>query len=133
MITTTTPGSAPPDVTEAHLVRTARTTGLLYLAFFIAGIFGTLVVRGHLFVADDAQATLTNLVDNQLLARIGIALELCIVLTQALTAVWFYRLFNSIDTTAAGSLTAFGLVNAVAILVSAGVLATALDTATDPR
>jgi hypothetical protein len=106
-------------------------TGLLYLAFFIAGILGTLVVRGQLFVADDANATLANLVDNQSLARIGIALELCIVLTQALTAVWFYRLFKSIDTMAAGSLTAFGLVNAVAVLISAGVLATALDTATD--
>ena len=132
MITTTTPGNAPSDVTAAHLVRTARATGLFYLAFFITGILGTYVVRGQLFVAGDAQATLTNLVDNQLLARIGIALELCIVLTQALTAVWFYRLFKSIDTMAAGSLTAFGLVNAVAVLVSAGVLATALDTATDP-
>lgn len=101
-------------------MRTARTTGLFYLAFFIAGIPGTLVVRGQLFVADDAHATLTNLVDNQFLARIGIALELCIVLTQALTPVWFYRLFKSIDTTAAGSLTAFGLVNAVAVLISAG-------------
>ena len=131
MITTTTPSSAQ-DVTRAHLVRTARTTGLFYLAFFIVGILGTYVVRGQVFVADDAHATLTNLVDNQLLARIGIALELCIVLTQALTAVWFYRLFKSIDTTAAGSLTAFGLVNAVAVLISAGVLATALDTATDP-
>ena len=54
------------------------------------------------------------------------------MLTQVLTAVWFYRLFKSIDTMAAGSLTAFGLVNAVAILISAGILATALDTATDP-
>jgi hypothetical protein len=132
MITTTTPSNAPSDVTTAQLVRTARATGLFYLAFFIAGILGTYVVRGQLFVADDTHATLTNLVENQFLARIGIALELCIVLTQALTAVWFYRLFKSIDTTAAGSLTAFGLVNSVAILISAGVLATALDTATDP-
>lgn len=132
MITTTTPGHAPLEVTDARLVRTARATGMLYLAFFVAGILGTYVVRGQLFVADDAQATLTNLVDNQLLARIGIVLELCIVLTQALTAVWFYRLFRSVDMTAAGSLTAFGLVNAVAILISAGALATALDAATDP-
>ena len=38
MTTTTTPGGVAPDVTETHLVRTARTTGLFYLAFFITGI-----------------------------------------------------------------------------------------------
>ena len=131
MTATTTPGRVAPDVTETNLVRTARTTGLFYLAFFITGILGSLVVRGQLFAADDAQATLTNLLDNEWLARVGIALELSIVLTQALTAVWFYRLFNSIDRLAAGSLTAFGLVNAVAILTSAALLATAVDAATD--
>jgi Domain of unknown function (DUF4386) len=131
MTTKTTPSGVAPDVTETHLVRTARVTGLLYLAFFIAGILGSLVVRGQLFAADDAQATLTNLLDHESLARVGIALELSIVLTQALTALWFYRLFKSIDTLAAGSLTAFGLVNAVAILTSAALLATALDAATD--
>jgi hypothetical protein len=50
-------------------------------------------------------------------------------LTQALTALWFYRLFRSVDTLAAGALAAFGMVNAVAILGSAAVLATALDVA----
>jgi hypothetical protein len=55
-----------------------------------------------------------------------------IVVTQALTAVWFYRLFRSVDTFAAGTLAAFGLVNAVAILGSAACLATALEVALDP-
>ena len=132
MTTTTTPTGTTPDVTETQLVRTARATGLLYLAFFIAGILGSLVVRGQLFAAGDAQATLSNLLDNESLARVGIVLELSIVLTQALTAVWFYRLFRSVDSLAAGSLTAFGLVNAVAILTSAALLATALDAASDP-
>lgn len=131
MTTTTTPTGATADVTETQLVRTARATGLLYLAFFIAGILGSLVVRGQLFAAGDARATLSNLLDNESLARVGIVLELSIVLTQALTAVWFYRLFRSVDTLAAGALTAFGLVNAVAILTSAALLATALDAATD--
>jgi Domain of unknown function (DUF4386) len=131
MTTKTTPVGVAPDVTETHLVSTARVTGLLYLAFFITGILGSLVVRGQLFAADDAQATLTNLLDHESLAQVGIALELSIVLTQALTAVWFYRLFNSIDRLAAGSLAAFGLVNAVAILTSAALLATALDAATN--
>ena len=129
MITPNAPTVVVPDVT--HLVRTARATGLLYLAFFVVGILGSLVVRGQLFAPGDAQATLTNLLDHESLARVGIALELSIVLTQALTAAWFYRLFHGIDTLAAGALAAFGLVNAVAILTSAALLATALDAATD--
>lgn len=79
----------------------------------------------------NAQATLTKLLDHEWLARVGIAIELSTVLTQALTAVWFYRLCNSIGTTAAGSLAAFGIVNAVAILISAAMLTTALDAAID--
>jgi len=120
-----------PDVAVTDLKRTARTTGLLYLGFFIAGIAGSIVVRGQLFAADDPNGTLSNLVAHESLARVGIALELGIVLAQALTAVWFYRLFRSVDTFAAGSLAVFGMVNAVAILGSAAVLATALDVATD--
>ncbi|MFH4268070.1 DUF4386 family protein, partial [Acinetobacter baumannii] len=61
MTTTTTPAGLAPDVTETHPVRTARATGLFYLGFFITGILGSLVVRGQVFAADDAQATLTNL------------------------------------------------------------------------
>ena len=54
-----------------------------------------------------------------------------VVITQALVALWFYRLFRSVDAVAAGAIAAFGLVNAVAILVSAGLLATALDVSQD--
>jgi hypothetical protein len=45
--------------------------------------------------------------------------------------VWFYRLFRSVDTFTAGLVAVFGMVNAVAILGSAAVLATALDVADD--
>ncbi len=120
-----------PDVIGGELKRTARTTGLLYLGFFITGILVQLV-RGQLFSADDPDRTLANLMGHEWLARVGIALELGIVLFQALTAVWFYRLFRSVDTVAAGSLAAFGMVNAVAILGSAAFLATAVEVADDP-
>jgi hypothetical protein len=123
-------GSAP-GVIGTGLKRTARTTGLLYLGFFITGILGSLVVRAQIFTGGDPQGTLSNLVENGWLARAGIALELGIVLAQALTAVWFYRLFRSVDTFAAGSLAVFGMVNAVAIMGSAALLATALDVAND--
>lgn len=120
-----------PEVVATDLRRAARTTGLLYLGFFVAGILGSIVVRGQLYSADDAQATLANLTDHTWLARTGIALELAIVLAQALTALAFYRLFRRVDNFAAGTLAIFGMINAVAILASAALLATALDVADD--
>ncbi|RSM68799.1 DUF4386 domain-containing protein [Actinoplanes sp. ATCC 53533] len=110
----------------------ARTTGLLYLGLAVTGLFGFLLIRSQLFVAGDAAATLARLVEREGLARAGVAFELLIVLTQALTAVWFYRLFREVDAVAAGSIAAFGLVNAVAILGSAALLATAAEVALHP-
>ncbi|MEV4508620.1 DUF4386 domain-containing protein [Dactylosporangium sp. NPDC049525] len=114
------------------LVRTARITGLLYLGLAVAGGLGFLLVRSRLFVDGDPAATLANLVEHESLARVGVALELLTVITQALAAVWFYRLFRTVDQVAAGSIAAFGLINAVVILVSAALLGTAVDVAADP-
>jgi Domain of unknown function (DUF4386) len=113
-------------------VRTARITGLFYLGLAVTGVLGFLIIRPRLLDPDDPEATLANLVEHERLARLAVALELGIVVTQALAAVWFYRLFGSVDTFAAGALAAFGLVNAVVILGSAAFLATALEVALDP-
>src|SRR4029450_4257139 len=91
------------------LIRTARTTGLFYLGLAISGVLGFVVIRSRLFAADDPAATLAHLVDNQSLARAGVALELLIVLTQALAAIWFYRLFRTAAPLAASGIAAFGL------------------------
>jgi hypothetical protein len=114
------------------LIRTARMTGLLYLGLAIAGGLGFLLIRSQLFAADDPAATLANLVAHESLARVGVAIELLIVLTKALVAVWFYRLFRTAQPLAAGGIAAFGLINAVAILVSAALLATAAEVAVEP-
>ncbi|WP_425465610.1 DUF4386 domain-containing protein [Nonomuraea turkmeniaca] len=114
------------------LIRTARTTGLLYLGLAVTGALGFLLIRPRLFTADDPGATLAHLVDHESLARAGVALELLIVVTKALTAAWFYRLFRTAHPLAAGGIAAFGLVNAVAILSSAALLATALQVALAP-
>lgn len=113
------------------MVRTARTTGLFYLGLAITGLLSYMVIRKQLFVAGDPDATLANLTQHESLARLGIVLEMGVVITQALVALWFYRLFKSINSFAAGSIAAFGLVNAVAILGSAALLATALDVSRD--
>ncbi|MEV4165278.1 DUF4386 domain-containing protein [Nonomuraea dietziae] len=114
------------------LIRTARTTGLLYLGLAVTGALGFLLIRPRLFTVDDPGATLAALVEHESLARAGVALELLIVVTQALAAAWFYRLFRSADPLAAGGIAAFGLVNAVTILASAALLATALQVGLNP-
>ena len=114
------------------LKATARTTGLLYLAIGIAGMLGFALIRPEIYIAGDPAATLANLTQSEGLARLGIGLEFVIVLAQALAAIWFFKLFRSVSATAAGSLAAFGLINAVAILSSAAFLVTALAVALDP-
>jgi hypothetical protein len=121
------------DVNPLALKSTARVTGVLYLGLAITGAVSFLVIRNQLFDADNPNSTLANLTERSGLARLGIALEMGTVLTQALAAVWFYRLFRSVDSFAAGSLAAFGLVNATIISGSAAMLAAAVDVAGDTR
>ena len=123
--------SPPPPPRTPEALSTARATGLLYLSLALTGMLGFLMIRPQLFTGDPA-TVLTGLVEQESLARLGIAVELGIVVTQALAAVWFYRLFRSVDAVAAGVLAAFGLVNATMILGSAASLATALELALDP-
>jgi hypothetical protein len=114
------------------LTRTARMTGLLYLGLAITGVLGFLIVRPQIFAADDPNATLANLVAHESRARAGVALELGMVVTQTLAAAWFYRLFRTVDSFAASGIAAFGLVNAIVVLVSAALLATAVEVSVDP-
>jgi hypothetical protein len=104
---------------------------VFYLGLAVAGLVGFLFVRGELYVADDPSATLANLVDQASLARLGIAADLTLVLTQALAAMWFYKLFRRYNSFAAGSIAAFGMVNAAAILVATAFSVTALVVAGD--
>jgi hypothetical protein len=109
----------------------ARWTGLLYLGLAVSGLLGYLAIRQQLYVADDATATFRHLMERPGLARAGIAADLSIVLTQALAAVWFARLFRSAAPVAGAMIAAFGLVNAVVILVATAGTATALAVAND--
>lgn len=120
--------SAPSD---NPLLDTGRLTGLFYLALAIAGMLTFLLIRPMLFQADDPAATVTNLVDNVGLARVGIGLDLVVVLAQSLAALGFFRLFRSVDAFAAATIAVFGMVNAIAILASTAMTATALDLALD--
>jgi len=114
------------------LTTTARTTGAWYLGLAVTGILGFLVVRPELYVDGDPAATLNNLTSRQGLARLGVVLEMGIVVTQALAALWFYKLYRSVRPVAGVAVAAFGLVNAVAIMASATFLAAAAGITSDP-
>jgi len=126
---TTLAPSPAPSTTGTPFLGTARLTGLLYLALGVTGIVGFLLIRPLLFDPDDPAASVANLIDHELLARVGIAIDLALVAAQALAALWFYKLFRSVDAFAAGAIAVFGMVNAVAILSSTAFVATALDSA----
>ncbi len=105
---------------------TARVTGAAYLALAVTGALGFLVIRSALLVDGDAAATLENLTRQSALAHGGVALEVLIVVTQALAAWGFYALFHRDQPVAAFGVAAFGMANAVVILVSAVAMSTAL-------
>lgn len=108
---------------------TARVTGLFYLGLAVTGVFAFLFAREQLFVEGNALETTANLVNNETLARFGIAAEILIAGFQALAAVWFYKLFKKKDSFAAGLITVFGMVNTTVILVSSAFWLVALNTA----
>lgn len=126
---TTNPNQLDADHEQASLNRTARATGLWYLGAAITGLIGFILIRESLYVGGDPAATTANLVEYATRARIGIGLDLGLVITQTMAALWFYRLFRRVDSFAAASVAALGIVNAVAIMIATAFSATALATA----
>jgi len=80
---------------QSELVMTARTAGIWYLIMAISGILGFLIFHPQVFDSEDSQKTLTNLIDLEALARTRLLLEFAIIASQALTAVWLYKLFRN--------------------------------------
>lgn len=111
-------------------VRTARLTGAAYLALAVTGMLGFLLIRPQI-VGETGAQTLANISQHQGLAHALVALELGIVLTQAVTAMGFLALWRPSAPVAGAAIAGFGLVNSAAILGSATALATAITVAGD--
>ncbi len=106
-------------------ITTARLTGIWYLLLAISGMLGFLTLHPKLYVSDPAQ-TLTNLTEQETLARIRLLLEFAIVVSQALAAVWFYKLFKDVNNVGAWALAVWGMMNSAAIMISAMAMGGAL-------
>jgi hypothetical protein len=94
-------------------------------------MLGFLVLRPQLFVEGDPAQTLANLTERTGLAGVSVGLEMAVVVSQALAAVLFYKLFADRNRVSAVAVMAFGLTNAVAIMASATFMATAVAVAGD--
>jgi len=75
----------------------ARIAGVLYLINIACGIFGEIVVRGHLVVAGDAVATAHNIMGRELLFRGGIVGDLIMHVTDLPMDVIFYVLLRPVN------------------------------------
>lgn len=106
-------------ISQESLKKDARIVGICYLSLAIFGVLGFLVFHPKIFIVGEPLATLQNIIGNDSIMRTRLLLELGIVLSQVLTAVWFYKLFRLINEWAAFSLAIWGTVNAVAIMISA--------------
>ena len=108
---------------------TARLTGIWYLILAISGMLGFLIYQPKIFIANNPEQTLTNLINLESTARIRLILEFVIIISQALSAVWFYKLFKPINEWGAFTLAIWGTMNSAIILISAIAMSSAIDIA----
>ncbi|MEQ8882320.1 MAG: DUF4386 domain-containing protein [Cyclobacteriaceae bacterium] len=114
---------------QSQLVSTARIAGIWYLMMAISGLLGFMMFHTQIFDPESSEKTLANLTDKESLARVRLLFEFGIIVSQALTAVWFYKLFKNINESAAWALGIWGMVNAVAIMISAISMGSAIEIA----
>ena len=114
---------------QKQLIKTARLAGVWYLILAISGVFGFMIFHPQIYDANDPQKTLNNLINLGSISRIRLFFELVIIVSQALAAVWFYKLFYDVHKWAAATLGMWGTVNAVVIMVSAISMSSAIEIA----
>jgi len=81
--------------------KTARMTGVLYLAIFIANLFVFLFVSGSLNVAGDAAATAENIRASESLYRSGVVSYLIVFLSEIGATILLYKLLAPVNKTLA--------------------------------
>jgi len=114
---------------QKELVSTARTAGVCYLALAISGVVGFLVLHPQIYVSGDLSLTVSNLIEHETKARLRLLLEFAIVISQALAAIYFFKLFKDINHTASWALAAWGTINASVIMISAIAMGGAINVA----
>lgn len=75
----------------------ARLAGVLYLVIIVGGAFAQLQVRDGLLVVGDAAATARNILESELLYRLGFAIEVFYLLCAVPLKLLLYRIFSVVN------------------------------------
>ena len=81
--------------------KTARLTGLFYLAIFFANIFVFIFVSGSLSIPGDATATAENIRASESLYRSGVVSYLIVFLSEIGATILLYKLLSPVNKTLA--------------------------------
>ena len=76
--------------------KTARFAGLLFLLMIVSGLFAEIFFRQKIFTNDMA-ATADNILNNNILYRVGILNDIIMSLTYLFTALVLYKLLVSVN------------------------------------
>lgn len=104
---------------DAKVIRYARTTGAIYLLYFVLALGGAFLMRG-LVVPGDVAATAQGIINHEVIYRAGFGLGLLANLIYTLVAGLFYRLFERVSPTLS-LLAAFVALVGCAVQIGAGV------------
>ena len=91
-------------------ITTARIAGFLYLLQIPLGIFGILYVPNALLVPGDVAATANNILAHEFLFRLSIVSAILCPLVTIATALFLYKLLNSVNKNHAVLMVIFALV-----------------------
>ncbi|NJN28336.1 MAG: DUF4386 domain-containing protein [Cyclobacteriaceae bacterium] len=94
---------------NTNIKNKARLTGLLYLLVIILAGFSQGYVRGSIFIPDDPQATLINIISSEALFRIGLISDLLAFMLDAVISVLLYQILKSVNKTMAAIAAIFRL------------------------
>jgi Domain of unknown function (DUF4386) len=83
-------------IAETSLRPRARTTGVVYLFYFVTAVFGEFFLKG-LVVDGDATATANNILAHQPLFRVGLATGLIATACYVAVTALFYDLFKPVN------------------------------------
>lgn len=98
-------------INKSEVQTYARLGGILYLIIIVIGVLGEAVIRNTLVVPHDAAATAANIVQSELLWRVGVAAQMFLLLCAVALTFIFYVLLRPVNRKLAALVVFFGLVS----------------------
>lgn len=100
------------------MMKTARTAGLVYCILVLSGIFSLMYVPTQLFVRNDAAATMSNIVNNEMLFRLGMLASIVCYIAFLFVPLILYKLLHPVNKMYAVAMVALAVVSVPVSLVN---------------